>query len=72
MADRKAIEKAYNLGFSDARNKAVYTEAVIEVFVGELDALGFRDPDEEVNGGDLVEVVGHWLPALRKIAGGTL
>ena len=72
MADHKDIAKAYNLGFNDARSKTDRIEAVIDVLVGDLDNLGFKDPDEEVCGADLVDLMSQWLPALRKIVEGVV
>jgi hypothetical protein len=33
----------------------------------DLMALGFADPDSDVNGGDAVDVIGQHLPYLRTI-----
>lgn len=38
---------------------------LVKKLVEGLDDLGFRHPDEDVNGGDLVQYIGSCLPALR-------
>jgi len=39
---------------------------VVEALLSSLDEIGFADPDEEVNGGDCVDVINQHLSELRK------
>lgn len=53
--------------FSEIVARLANSTTIMSALFSDLMALGFADPDSDVNGGDAVDVIGQHLPYLRTI-----